>query len=185
MGGNAMTERKGAATMRGQPLTVLGPELKNGDKAPQFKCVDAKLNEYTPDSARGKVMLIASVPSLDTSVCNKEALRFNDEAEKMDNPDVAWLVVSMDLPFAQKRFMEDEDVRGLTIISDHRDASFGENWGTLIKDLRLLQRAVFVVDKNNVIRHVEYVKETGEFPNFEAALKVIRELTGQEKRAAA
>jgi thiol peroxidase len=91
----------------------------------------------------------------------------------------------MDLPFAQKRFMEDEDVRGLTIISDHRDASFGENWGTLIKDLRLLQRAVFVVDKNNVIRHVEYVKETGEFPNFEAALKVIRELTGQEKRAAA
>ncbi len=180
-----MTERKGAATMKGQPVTVLGSELKKGDKAPQFKCVDIKLNDYTLDSARGKVRLIASVPSLDTSVCNKEALRFNDEAEKMDNPDVAWLVVSMDLPFAQRRFMEDEDVRGLTIISDYRDASFGANWGALIKDLRLLQRAVFVVDKDNVIRHVEYVKETGEFPNFEAALKVVRELTGQDRRAAA
>jgi thioredoxin-dependent peroxiredoxin len=185
MGGNAMTERKGAATMKGQPLTVLGPELKKGDKAPQFKCVDTKLNDYNLDSATGKVRLIASVPSLDTSVCNKEAIRFNDEAERMDNPDVAWLIVSMDLPFAQKRFMEDEDVRGLTVISDHRDASFGQNYGTLIKDLRLLQRAVFVVDKDNLIRHVEYVKETGEFPNFEAALKVIRELTGQERRAAA
>jgi thioredoxin-dependent peroxiredoxin len=185
MGGNAMTERKGAATMKGQPLTVLGPEMKKGDKAPQFKCVDIKLNDYTLDSATGKVRLIASVPSLDTSVCNKEAIRFNDEAERMDNPDVAWLIVSMDLPFAQKRFMEDEDVRGLTVISDHRDASFGQNYGTLIKDLRLLQRAVFVVDKDNLIRHVEYVKETGEFPNFEAALKVIRELTGQERRAAA
>ncbi len=138
-----MTERKGAATMKGQPVTVLGPELKKGDKAPQFKCVDIKLNDYTLDSARGKVRLIASVPSLDTSVCNKEALRFNDEAEKMDNPDVAWLVVSMDLPFAQKRFMEDEDVRGLTIISDYRDASFGANWGALIKELAALAAGGF------------------------------------------
>jgi thioredoxin-dependent peroxiredoxin len=185
MGGNIMTERKGAATMKGQPVTVLGPELKKGDKAPRFTCVDMKLNEYTLDSGRGKVRLIASVPSLDTSVCNREAIRFNDEAEKMDNPDVAWLMVSMDLPFAQKRFMEDEDVRGLTLISDHRDASFGGNWGALIKELRLLQRAVFVVDKDDVIRHVEYVKEAGEFPNFEAALKVVRELTGQHRRAAA
>ncbi|MHB8174810.1 MAG: thiol peroxidase [Nitrospirota bacterium] len=180
-----MTERKGVATMKGQPVTLLGPELKKGDKAPQFKCADVKMNDFTLENTRGKVRLIASVPSLDTSVCNKETLRWGDEAEKTDNPEVAWLVVSMDLPFAQKRFMEDEDVRGLTIISDYRYASFGENWGVLIKDLRLLQRAVFVVGKDNIIRYAEYVRETGEFPDFEAALKVLRGLTGQERRAAA
>ncbi len=180
-----MMERKGVAMMKGQTLTVLGPELKNGDRAPQFTCVDTKLNDYNLDKTRGKIRLIASVPSIDTTVCSKEALRFNDEAEKLDNPEVAWLVVSMDLPFAQKRFLDDEDARGLTIISDYRNASFGENWGVLIKDLRLLQRAVFVVDKNNVIRHAEYVRDVGEFPDFDAALKVVRELAGQERKAAA
>ena len=180
-----MMERKGVAAMKGQPLTLLGPELKEGDRAPQFTCTDIKLNEYTLDKTGGKIRLIASVPSLDTSVCSKEALRWGDEAEKLDNPEIAWLVVSMDLPFAQKRFLEDEDVRGLTIISDYRNASFGENWGVLVKDLRLLQRAVFVVDKNNVIRHVEYVRDMGEFPDFDAALKVVRDLTERERRAAA
>ncbi len=180
-----MMERKGVAAMKGQPLTLLGPELKEGDRAPQFTCTDIKLNEYTLDKTRGKVRIIASLPSLDTSVCSKEALRWGDEAEKLDNPEIAWLVVSMDLPFAQKRFLEDEDVRGLTIISDYRNASFGENWGVLVKDLRLLQRAVFVVDKNNVIRHVEYVRDMGEFPDFDAALKVVRDLTERERRAAA
>ncbi len=180
-----MMERKGAAIMKGQVLTVLGPELKKGDRAPQFTCVDTKLNEYNLDKTNGKIRLIASVPSLDTSVCRKEALRFNDEAEKLDNPDVAWLIVSMDLPFAQKRFLGEEDARGLTIISDHTNASFGENWGVLVKDLRLLQRAVFVVDGNNVIRHAEYVRDMGEFPDFGAALKVVRDLAEQERRAAA
>lgn len=180
-----MMERKGVAMMKGQTLTVLGPELKNGDRAPQFTCVDTKLNDYNLDKTRGKIRLIASVPSIDTTVCSKEALRFNDEAEKLDNPEVAWLVVSMDLPFAQKRFLDDEDARGLTIISDYRNASFGENWGVLIKDLRLLQRAVFVVDKNNVIRHAEYVRDVGEFPNFDAAMKIVRELAEQERKAAA
>ncbi len=180
-----MMERKGVAAMKGRSLTLLGPELEEGDRAPQFTCTDIKLNEYTLDNTRGKVRLIASVPSLDTSVCSKETLRWGDEAENFDNPEIAWLVVSMDLPFAQKRFLEDEDVRGLTIVSDYKSASFGENWGVLVKDLRLLMRAVFVVDKNNVIRHVEYVRDMGEFPDFDAALKVVRDLTEREKKAAA
>ncbi len=180
-----MMERKGVAAMRGESLTLLGPELKKGDRAPEFTCTDTKLNEHTLDKTRGKVRLIASVPSLDTSVCSKEAMRWGDEAENFDNPDIAWLVVSMDLPFAQKRFLEDEDVRGITMLSDYKNASFGENWGVLVKDLRLLMRAVFVVDKNDVIKHAEYVRDMGEFPDFDAALKVIRDLTSEKRKAAA
>ena len=181
----ALMERKGAAMMQGNPLTLIGPELREGDEAPDFSCQDTKLNNVSLSSFKGKVKLIASVPSLDTRVCNKETIRFNDEAERMSNPDVAWIAVSMDLPFALKRFMDDEDVANMTLLSDHSKASFGEAYGVLMKDLRLLNRAVFVLDRDDNIRYAEYLKENGEFPNFEAAVKVVRELAGGAVKAAA
>ncbi len=180
-----MIERSGAATMKGVPVTLVGPELKTGERAPEFVCINTKLNPVRLSDFRGKIKLIASVPSLDTTVCNKMTVRFNDEAERLESGQVEWITVSMDLPFAQKRFMEDEDVLAMTIISDHRDASFGQGYGVLIKEMRLLNRAVFVIDQYDVIRYVEYLKENGEFPNFEAAVKVVRDLLGQIQRAAA
>lgn len=180
-----MIERSGAATMKGKPVTLVGPELKAGERAPEFECLNAKLDPVRLADFRGKIKLIASVPSLDTSVCNKMTIRFNDEAERLGSDQVEWVTVSMDLPFAQKRFVEDEDVLAMNVISDHRDACFGLAYGVLIKEMRLLNRAVFVIDQDDIIRHVEYLEENSEFPNFEAAVKVVRGLLGQVRRAAA
>ena len=180
-----MIERSGAATMKGKPVTLVGPELKAGERAPEFECLNAKLDPVRLADFRGKIKLIASVPSLDTSVCNKMTIRFNDEAERLGSDQVEWVTVSMDLPFAQKRFVEDEDALAMNVISDHRDAYFGLAYGVLIKEMRLLNRAVFVIDRDDIIRHVEYLKENSEFPNFEAAVKVVMDLLGQVRRAAA
>ena len=178
-------ERKGIATMKGIPITLIGPEIKAGDKAPDFSCLDMSLKEVSLADTKRKIRLIASVPSLDTSVCNKMTVRFNDEAERMNGERVAWITVSMDLPFAQKRFMEDEDIRDMRLYSDHVNASFGQAYGVLIKEKRLLNRAVFVIDQNDTVRYVEYVKENGEMPNFEAALRVVWDLAARSSRTAA
>lgn len=177
--------RTGVATMKGIPITLIGPEIKAGDKAPDFNCLDMHMTPVSLNDTRRKIRLIASVPSLDTSVCNKMTVRFNDEAERMNDERVAWITVSMDLPFAQKRFMEDEDIRDMRLYSDHVTASFGQNYGVLIKENRLLSRAVFVIDQDDTVRYVEYVKETGELPNFEAALRVVWDLAAQSARTAA
>jgi thiol peroxidase len=169
-------ERPGATTLRGNPLTVLGPELKPGEKAPDFKAVDDSLKALDLAGTGNGVRIFSVVPSLDTPVCDAQTKRFNEEAGKL--PDVKIYTFSMDLPFAQKRWCGAFGVDHVKMVSDHRDGSFGEAYGTLIKDLRILSRAIFVVDKNNLIRHVEYVKEVGDHPNYEAALSAARTAAG-------
>jgi thioredoxin-dependent peroxiredoxin len=157
-------------------MTVVGPELKTGDKAPDFKAVDDSLKPVDLASTGKGVRIFSVVPSLDTPVCDAQTKRFNDEAGKL--PNLTIYTVSMDLPFAQKRWCGAFGVDHVKMISDHRNGSFGENYGTLIKDLRIMSRAIFVVDKDNIIRHVEYVKEVGDHPNYESALAVAKKLAG-------
>ena len=168
-------ERPGATTMRGNPLTLIGPELKVGDKAPDFKLVDNSLKHVTLADTGHNVRIISVVPSLDTPVCDAQTKRFNEEAAKLPGVDI--LTVSMDLPFAQKRWCGAFGVDKVKMLSDHRDGSFGSNYGTLIKDLRIESRAIFVLDPNNTIRHVEYVKEVAEHPNYDTALSAARSAT--------
>lgn len=165
-------ERPGATTMRGNPLTLIGPELKAGDTAPDFNLVDNSLKPVTLKDTGGHVRIISVVPSLDTPVCDAQTKRFNEEASKL--PDVDIFTVSMDLPFAQKRWCGAFGVDKVKMLSDHRDGSFGTAYGTLIKDLRIESRAIFVLDQNNKIRHVEYVKEVADFPNYETALNAAK-----------
>lgn len=166
-------ERAGAVTMHGKPLTLLGPELKPGRKAPDFTAVGKGLAPVTLDQFKGKVKIIAAVPSLDTPVCDTETRRFNQEAAKLPG-EVAILTLSMDLPFAQWRWSGAAGVDKVTTLSDWQKAEFGQKYGVLIKDLHLLARAVFVLDKNDTLTHVEYVRELTEHPNYEAALAAAR-----------
>ncbi|GIW39911.1 MAG: putative thiol peroxidase [Candidatus Binatia bacterium] len=167
-----MTERPGAVTMRGNPVTLVGPELKPGDPAPRFRAVGRDLSPFDSETLRGKVRIVSSVPSVDTPVCDAQTKRFNEEAAKLEGAEI--LTISMDLPFALNRWCAAAGVDRLRMLSDHREASFGQAWGTLIKDLRLLARAVFVVDKNDRIVHAEYVKEIANHPDYEAALEAAR-----------
>jgi thiol peroxidase len=165
-------ERQGATTLRGNPLTVLGPALKPGEKAPDFKAVDDSLKTVDLAGTGNGVRIFSVVPSLDTPVCDAQTKRFNEESGKL--PDVKMYSFSMDLPFAQKRWCGAYGVDHVHMVSDHRDGSFGQAYGTLIKDLRIMSRAIFVVDKNNVIRYAEYVKEVADHPDYEAALAAAR-----------
>jgi len=165
-------ERPGATTMRGNPLTLIGPELKPGDSAPDFKLVDNSLKNVSLADTGKNVRIISVVPSLDTPVCDAQTKRFNEEAAKLPGVDI--LTVSMDLPFAQKRWCGAFGVDKVKMLSDHRDGSFGTNYGTLIKDLRIESRAIFVLDQNNKIRHAEYVKEVADYPNYDTALAAAR-----------
>lgn len=151
---------------------MLGPALKPGDKAPDFKAVDDSLKDVNLAGTGSGVRIFSVVPSLDTPVCDAQTKRFNEEAGKL--PDVKMYTFSMDLPFAQKRWCGAYGVDHVKMVSDHRDGSFGQAYGTLIKDLRIMSRAIFVVDKNNVIRHAEYVKEVADHPDYEAALAAAR-----------
>ena len=152
-------------------------QVNVGDKAPDFTVVDADLKPVTLKDTRGKVRLIAAVPSLDTPVCSIETSRFNAEAEKLPSEQVAVLTISMDLPFAQSRFCSMEGIKSVKVLSDHRHASFGTGYGVLIKDLRLHSRAVFVLDAKDKVRYVEYVREVTEHPDYDAALKAVGDLT--------
>jgi thiol peroxidase len=172
-----MGERTGIITFKGNPLTLIGPEIKVGDAAPEFTVTTNDLAPATLADFSGKVLVIASVPSLDTPVCDMETRRFNTEATALGD-DVKILTVSMDLPFAQARWCGAAGIEAVQTLSDHALASFGENWGTLIKELRLLTRAVFVVGRDGKIAYVQYLKEITEEPDYEAALKVVRELIG-------
>jgi thiol peroxidase len=170
-----MKERKGLITMKGSPLTLVGNEVKVGEPAPDFEVVANDMSAVKLYSYRGKVCIITSVPSLDTSVCDIETRRFNEEAGKLGG-DVVVLTISMDLPFAQKRWCGTAGVKNVQTLSDHRDASFGKAYGVLIKELRLLARAVFVVDKNGTIRYIQIVNELASEPNYEAALEAAKGL---------
>ncbi|MCG6946608.1 MAG: thiol peroxidase [Deltaproteobacteria bacterium] len=170
-----MQERDGLVTMKGNPITLMGNELQAGDKAPDFVAIDNDLTPVSFDSFRGKVCIISSVPSLDTPVCDMETRRFNDEAGRLGD-DVVILTISMDLPFAQKRWCGAAGVDRVQTLSDHRDAAFGQAYGVLIKGLRLLARAVFVVDKEGSIRHIELVKEIASEPDYDSVLTAVKEL---------
>jgi thiol peroxidase len=165
-------ERAGATTLKGNPFTLIGPELKSGDAAPDFSAIDNSLKPVTLQDTGRNVRIISVIPSLDTPVCDAQTKRFNEEAAKL--PDVDIITVSMDLPFAQKRWCNDFQVDKVKMLSDHKDASFGGNYGTLIKELRIESRAIFVVDHDNKIRHAEYVKEVADHPDYEAALSAAR-----------
>ena len=170
-----MQERDGIVTMKGNPITLMGTEPQVGDKAPDFVAIDNDLNPVSFDSFRGKVCIVSSVPSLDTPVCDMETRRFNDEAGRLgDNVEI--LTISMDLPFAQKRWCGAAGVDKVQTLSDHRDAAFGQAYGVLIKGLRLLARAVFVVDKEGTIRYMELVKEIASEPDYDSVLTAVKEL---------
>jgi thiol peroxidase len=169
-----MDERSGIITSRGNPLTLLGKEIKVGDQAPDFQVLDNDLKPVSLSTYSGKTILISSVTSLDTSVCDMETRRFNEEAGKLGD-DVIILTISMDLPFAQKRWCGASGVDRVITLSDHREAEFGKNYGVLIKELRLLARAVFLLDKESVIRYVEIVPEVSSEPNYEAAIEAIKQ----------
>jgi thiol peroxidase len=161
-------ERHGAITFKGNPVTLIGPEIKVGDQAPNFTVLANDLSPVTLDDSKGSVRIISVVPSLDTGVCDMQTRRFNEEAGKL--PGVKVLTISVDLPFAQKRWCGAAGVEHVQTLSDHRDLSFGTAYGVLIKELRLLARAVFVVDKNDKVVHAEYVAEATQHPNYEAAI---------------
>ncbi|WP_077299049.1 thiol peroxidase [Virgibacillus pantothenticus] len=159
-------------TFQHEPVTLLGNEVKVGDQAPDFNVLTNDLKEVTLDDYKGKVKLISVVPSIDTGVCADQTKRFNEEAAAIGNVQV--LTVSMDLPFAQKRWVTQHNIDQLDILSDHRDASFGHQYGVLIKELRLLARAIFVVDSNDKVNYVEYVSEVSNHPDYDAALEAAK-----------
>jgi thiol peroxidase len=170
-----MSEHEGAVTFQGNPLTLVGDLPEEGQPAPDATLLGNDLGEVTVASFRGGPLIVASVPSLDTSVCSTETRRFNEEAEKLGNVQV--LTVSMDLPFAQQRWCGAEGIEHVVTASDHRDAAFGEAYGVLIKELRLLARAVFVLDSDGVLRYKQLVEEMTEEPDYDLVLAAACDLT--------
>ncbi|MCC7157808.1 MAG: thiol peroxidase [Bryobacterales bacterium] len=161
---------------KGGPLELAGLELKVGDRAPDFKAVGNGLQEITLAGTGNGIRVFSVVPSLDTPVCDAQTKRFNEAAAAL--PGVSFYTVSVDLPFAQNRWCNAMAVDKVKMISDHRFVEFGERYGTLIKDWRVESRAIFVVDKDNIIRYVEYVPEVTEHPNYDAVLAKVKELAG-------
>jgi thiol peroxidase len=170
-----MTEQKGLITFKGNPLTLVGNQAEVGQTAPDFVAIDNNLSSVKFSSHLGKVCVISSVVSLDTPVCDTQTRKFNEEASRV-GPGVVILTLSMDLPFAQKRWCGAAGVDRLQTWSDHRDASFGTSYGVLIKELRLLARAIFLIDRKGVLRYKELVKEVTSEPNYNAVLIELKKL---------
>lgn len=169
-----MTEAKNTIKFQGNPLTLVGRQPVVGETAPDFEVLTNDMSAVKLSEFRGKVAVICSVPSLDTPVCDTEVRKFNEQATSLGD-DVAVLVISMDLPFAQARWCGAAGVKNVQTLSDHNKADFGNAYGVLIKELRLLARAVFVVDKEGVIRYIEVVEELTNEPDYESALKAAKE----------
>jgi thiol peroxidase len=168
-----MNERTGELTFKGNPMTLRGPRLNAGDKAPDFTLLGNDLSKVSLKDTSGSVRIISVVPSLDTGVCDIQSRKFNEEAGHLDN--IAIYTVSADLPFAQSRWCGAADAKNLKTLSDHYEMSFGDAWGTHIKELRLDARAVFVVDATDTITYAEYVPEITQQPNYEAALAAAKQ----------
>jgi thioredoxin-dependent peroxiredoxin len=169
-----MEERQMAnVTFKHNPVTLIGNEIKVGDKAPEFTVLANDMSEVTLASSKGKIRLFSVVPSVDTGVCDAQTRKFNEEASKLENVEV--ITVSVDLPFAQRRWCAASGLENVITVSDHRDLSFGEAYGVVMKELRLLARAVFVVDANDTVTYVEYVSEGSNHPNYEAAIAAVKE----------
>ena len=167
-------ERAGAVTLQGNPFSLVGPELKAGDTAPNFELVSGELKSVTLADTHGKVRIFSVVPSLDTPVCDAQTRRFNQEAGVLSGVQI--YTISMDLPFAQNRWCAAAEVDKLTMLSDHKTASFGTAYGTLVKELRLDCRAIFVLDADDRIRYIEYVKEIASHPDYDAVLQAVQEV---------
>lgn len=168
-----MSERPGAVTMKGNPLTLVGSEVKTGDNAPDVTLVANDLSEVKLSSFKGKKVVLSVVPSLDTPVCDLQTKRFNQEASKLN--DTVILTISKDLPFAQKRWCGAAGATAVKTLSDYR-SNFGENYGVLIKGLNLLARSVFVVDQNGKVRYTQLVKEVATEPNYEEVLNAVKSI---------
>jgi len=166
------SEANRTTILGGKSFALAGSALKAGDPAPDFEVVDSSLQPVNLAKTGGGVRILSVVPSLDTPVCDAQTKRFEDEAAKL--PGIRILTVSMDLPFAQKRWCGNFGINHVGMLSDHRTGSFGEKYGTLIPDVRIESRAIFVLDNDNKLRHVEYVPEVASHPNYEAALDAAR-----------
>jgi thiol peroxidase len=170
-------ERKGVVNWKGKPITLVGPEIKVGDKAPAFTVLANDFTEVQSDTFKNKATVLASVPSLATSVCDAETKRFNDEAAQFGDK-VNFVTISNDLPFAQKNWCSISQVDKVHVYSDQRDRAFGQAFGVYVKETGFLWRAVFVLDKDGVVRHVEYLPEMGQYPNYDKVLDAVRTLVG-------
>lgn len=168
-------ERSGVITFKGNPMTVYGPEVKVGDAAPYFHVVDGALQPVTQEDAKGKVQLIAAVPSIDTPVCDAQTRKFNEEAAALGDG-VEVYTVSLDLPFAQKRWCGAAGIEKVKLLSDYQDRSFGLNYGVLIRELKLLARSIFVIDQEGTVAYVEIVPEVTDEPDYAAALAAVKAL---------
>ncbi|ODP29136.1 Peroxiredoxin [Paenibacillus nuruki] len=168
-------ERTGVATFKGNPITLIGPELKVGDQAPAFNLSKNLLEQATLSDYAGKVKLISVVPSLDTGVCDAQTRRFNEAASELGD-DVIVLTISADLPFAQARWCGAAGVDRVVTLSDYRDNSFGKAYGVLIKEFVIDMRSIFVIDQNDVIQYVEYLPEMAEHPDYDKAVAAVKQL---------
>lgn len=169
-----MDKRKDAVTMGGNPVTLIGREIKVGDKAPDFTVLKNDLSSYSLKDAGNGIKIISVVPSLDTGVCELQTINFNERATELE--DVTILTISVDLPFAQGRFCSANSIDKVVTLSDHRDLSFGMNYGFVIEELRLLSRGIVILDKDNIVKYVEYVKEVKEHPNYDRAIEEVKKL---------
>ncbi len=175
-----MQERTGITSFKGDPVTLLGPELTVGENAPDFQVVDTGLTPVTLGDFKGKTKVICSVPSVDTPVCDTEIRRFNQEAAQLGD-DIVILIISLDLPFAQKRWCGDAGIDQVKTLSDYQERSFAEAYGVLVKELMLLSRSIFVIDADEVIRYIEHVSDITQEPDYEAALQAAKgEITTKE-----
>ena len=168
-------ERKNAVTFKGVPQTLLGKAVKVGDKAQNFTVINQNLADVEFRSTAGKIRLLSVVHSLDTGICDLQTRRFNEEAAKLGDKVEFW-TISVDLPFAQKRWCGAAGIDKIKVLSDHRDLDFGQKFGAVVKELRLLVRSVFVIDEKDVIRYVEYVPEIAQHPDYDQALQAVRTL---------
>jgi thiol peroxidase len=158
-------------------MTLIGPEIKVGQKAHDFRLLATDMKEVELSQTKGKVRLLSVVTSLDTPVCDLQTQRFEEEANKLG--DVVIYTISMDLPFAQARYCSAHNIKSLQTLSDHREASFGTAYGVLIKELRLLSRAIFIVDRDGTVRYVEYVKEITNHPDYDRALEALKRVVAE------
>lgn len=172
-----MTEHQGGVTIKGNPLTTMGEHVSVGDKAPDFELTKNDMSSVSLGDSAGKVRLISVVPSLDTGICHAQTKRFNDEALNYDN--VEFITVSAEHPFNQKRWCEQESCSNIEVVSDHQSLDFGEKYGLAIKEWRLLQRAIFIIDEDDTIAYAEYVPEIAQFPNYDAALAKLGEMADE------
>lgn len=170
-------ERPGAVKIQGNPMTLVGPQLAVGDKAPDFSVINVALKPIALNDVKGRIKIFSVVPSLDTPICSTQARRFSEETAAIEG--VRCYTVSMDLPFAQDRWCTLSKVDSFYMLSDHRGASFGQAYGVLIKELRLLARAVFITDEQNILRHVEYCDDIYSHVDYSASLDAARRLAGK------